>query len=106
MARSGQAGFPFPSDGIYHVHAISIGSSTYVGMITVGRAEQDWKALFHMVTREVGRDRLVMARLTRRESYKRTRQVRNNKTYRHRHRHAMMLALPFYTLTLLPQLLL
>ena len=42
-------------------YAIMIGSSTYVGMITVGRAEQDWKAWLDMVTREVGRDRLVRA---------------------------------------------
>ena len=38
-----------------------IGSSTYVGMITVGRAMQSTKAFFGMVTREVGRDRLVRA---------------------------------------------
>jgi hypothetical protein len=38
-----------------------IGSSTYVGMITIRRAEQSWKALLDMVTREVGRDRLVRA---------------------------------------------
>ena len=48
-----------------------IGSSTYVGMITVGRAEQLLKAWLGMVTREVGRDRLVRAVLTRKESYKR-----------------------------------
>ena len=40
-------------------HALMIGGSTYVGMITVGRASQDWKASCDMVTREVGRDRLV-----------------------------------------------
>ena len=50
-----------------------IGSSTYVGMITVGRAEQTAKAPLGMVTREVGRDRLVRAKLSRRESYKRRR---------------------------------
>ena len=38
-----------------------IGSSTYVGMITVGRAKQAAKASLDMVTREVGRDRLVRA---------------------------------------------
>ena len=48
-----------------------IGSSTYVGMIIVGRAEQPEKAESDMVTREVDRDRLVRASLTRRESYKR-----------------------------------
>ncbi len=57
----GQAGFPFPSHGMYHVHAISIGSSTYVGMITVGRAKQQSKASSDMLTREVGRDTLVRA---------------------------------------------
>jgi hypothetical protein len=36
-------------------------SSTYVGMINVGRARQSEKALLDMVTREVGRDRLVRA---------------------------------------------
>ena len=51
-----------------------IRSSTYVGMITVGRARQDWKARCDMVTREVGRDRLVRIRLSRRESYKRRRE--------------------------------
>ena len=51
IIRSGQ--------GIYH--AIMIGSSTYVGMITVGRAMQEEKAEIDMVTREVGRDRLVKA---------------------------------------------
>ena len=50
-----------------------IGSSTYVGMITVGRALQLEKVPCDMVTREVGRDRLVKIRLTRRESYKRRR---------------------------------
>jgi hypothetical protein len=44
-----------------------IGGSTYVGMITVRRAEQYWKARCNMVTREVGRDRLVRALLARRE---------------------------------------
>ena len=42
-------------------YAIVFGSSTYVGMITVGRAEQSEKAWIDMVTREVGRDRLVRA---------------------------------------------
>jgi hypothetical protein len=42
-------------------YAIMIGSSTYVGMTTVGRAEQTAKAPPDMVTREVGRDRLVRA---------------------------------------------
>ena len=42
-------------------HAIMIGRSTYVGMIIVGRAEQPEKAPSNMVTREVGRDRLVRA---------------------------------------------
>ena len=42
-------------------HAIMIRSSTYVGMITVGRARQKEKAPLDMVTREVGRDRLVRA---------------------------------------------
>ena len=55
-------------------HAIMIGSSTYVGMITVGRAEQPRKATFEMVTREVGRDRLLRFWLSRRESYKRRRE--------------------------------
>ena len=49
IIRSGQ--------GIYY--AIMIGSSTYVGMITVVRALQVRKASLDMVTREVGRDRLV-----------------------------------------------
>ena len=53
------------------MYAIMIGSSTYVGMTTVRRARQEEKALSDMVTREVGRDRLVRARLSRRESYKR-----------------------------------
>ena len=43
------------------LHTIMIGGSTYVGMITVSRAEQNWKAWSDMVTREVGRDRLVRA---------------------------------------------
>jgi hypothetical protein len=38
-----------------------IRSSTYVGMITVSRAEQSMKAPYDMVTREVGRDKLVRA---------------------------------------------
>ena len=96
-AKPRQADFPFPSCSTYHVHAISIGSSTYVGMITVRRAEQSRKAPSDMVTREVGRDTLVRAESSRRESYKRTRQVRKIKTYR-RYKHAM-LALIFYTLT-------
>ena len=54
-------------------HAIMIKSSTYVGMITVDRAMQSEKVKFDMVTREVGRDRLVRAWLARRESYKRRR---------------------------------
>ena len=60
-----------------------IGSSTYVGMITVGRAEQYWKAPNDMITREVGRDRLVRASLmkgsmkARRESYKRRREEKS-----------------------------
>ena len=40
-------------------YAIMIGSSTYVGMITVGMTMQSEKVKFDMVTREVGRDRLV-----------------------------------------------
>ena len=55
-------------------HTIKIGSSTYVGMITVDRASQSRKAESDMVTREVGRDRLVSFQLTRRESYKRGRE--------------------------------
>jgi len=55
-----------------------IGSSTYVGMITVGRATQYWKAKLDMVTREVGRDRLVRAMLARRESYKRRREEKRS----------------------------
>ena len=51
-----------------------IGSSTYVGMITVGRAEQAEKAQLDTVTREVGRDRRVRFWLSRRESYKRRRE--------------------------------
>ena len=58
-----------------------IRSSTYVGMITVGRASQREKANLDMVTREVGRDRLVRAKLTRRESYKRRRREVNNLGY-------------------------
>ena len=57
--------------GMYY--AIMIGSSTYVGMITVGRAKQRRKAQLDMFTREVGRDRLVRATFPRRESYKRRR---------------------------------
>jgi len=53
-----------------------IGSSTYVGMITVRRPRQPEKAWLDMVTREVGRDRLVRAGLARRESYKRRREER------------------------------
>jgi len=47
-----------------------IWSSTYVGMITVGRERQVEKAPSNMFTREVGRDRLVRAELSRRESHK------------------------------------
>jgi hypothetical protein len=60
------------------LHTIMIGGSTYVGMITVSRAEQNWKAWSDMVTREVGRDRLVRASLSRRESYKRRRRRQVN----------------------------
>ena len=42
-------------------YAIMIGISTYVGMITVGRAAHKRKALRDIVTREVGRDRLFRA---------------------------------------------
>jgi hypothetical protein len=63
--------------------AIMIGSSTYVGMITVGRAEQTEKAPSDMVTREVGRDKLVRATLSRRESYKRREEVNNLFNYRY-----------------------
>jgi hypothetical protein len=59
---------------------IMIGSSTYVGMITVRRAKQSEKALSNMVTREVGRDREVRARLSRRESYKRRREEEEKST--------------------------
>ena len=59
-------------------YAIMIESSTYVGIITVSRAEQDWKAASDMVTREVGRDRLVRASFPRRESYKRRREKKVN----------------------------
>ena len=38
-----------------------IGSSTYVGMITVGRTMQTEKAKLDIYTREVDRDRLVRA---------------------------------------------
>ena len=55
------------------MYAIMIGGSTYVGMITVRKAEQSAKAQYGMVSREVGRDRLVRAQLARRESYKRRR---------------------------------
>ena len=54
-------------------YAIMIGSSTYVGMITVGRAEHREKAPYGKVTRDVGRDRLVRASLARRESCERRR---------------------------------
>jgi hypothetical protein len=47
-----------------------IGSSTYVGMITVGRAIQVAKVRSDMITREVGRDRLVSFWLSRREEKK------------------------------------
>ena len=59
-------------------NAIMIGSSTYVGMITVRRAMQESKAMSDMVTREVGRDRLVRASLARRESYKRRREEKRS----------------------------
>ena len=71
QVRSGQ--------GMYY--AIMIGSSTYVGMITVGRAKQPSKAKLDMVTREVGRDRLVRAMLSRRESYKRRRREEMSATW-------------------------
>ena len=58
--------------------AIIIRSSSYVGMITVGRARQEEKAPGDMVTREVGRDRLVRASLARRESYKKRREKKVN----------------------------
>ena len=58
------------------MYAIMIGSSTYVGMITVRRAVQPAKAPSDMVTREVGRDRLVRASFPRRESYNRRRRRR------------------------------
>ena len=57
-------------------------SSTYVGMITVGRAKQATKAPYDMVTREVGRDRLVRAGFPRRESYKRRRRREEKSTTR------------------------
>jgi hypothetical protein len=57
------------------MYAIMIASSTYVGMITVRRAEQKEKTLSDMVTREVGRNRLVRFLLARRESYKRIRRI-------------------------------
>jgi hypothetical protein len=57
-----------------------IGSSTYVGMITVGRAMQEEKAPYDMVTREVGRDRLVRAKLPRRESFKRRKREEKSTT--------------------------
>ena len=55
-----------------------IGRSTYVGMITVGREEQPGKALSGIFTREVGRDTLFRALLSRRKSYKRRRREVNN----------------------------
>ena len=58
------------------MYAIMIGGSTYVGMITVHRARQPEMAQSDMVTREVGRDRLVRLKLSRRESYKRRRRRR------------------------------
>jgi hypothetical protein len=61
------------------MYAVMIGSSTYVGMITVRRAQQEEKAWSDMVTREVGRDRLVRARLSRWESYKRRRRRRRRR---------------------------
>jgi hypothetical protein len=58
-----------------------IGSSTYVGMITVRREKQEEKAPRDMVTREVGRDRKVRARLSRRETYKRKKRRRREVNY-------------------------
>ena len=52
-------------------NVIMIGSSTYVGMITVRRASQAEKAPSDMVTREVGRDRLVRAKLAKKEKRRR-----------------------------------
>jgi hypothetical protein len=63
------------------MYAIMIGSSTYVGMITVRRARQKEKAPLDMVIREVGRDRLVRAQLPRRESYKRRRKRRRREVH-------------------------
>ena len=61
------------------MYAIMIGSSTYVGMITVRRARQLAKAPYDMVTREVGRDRLVRLKISRRESYERRRRRRRRR---------------------------
>jgi hypothetical protein len=61
------------------MYAIMIGGSTYVGMITVRRVWQSAKAPSDMVTREVGRDRLVRAEFPRRESYKRRRRRRRRR---------------------------
>ena len=36
---------------------------SYVGMVIVGRAEQDWKALLDILTREVGRNTLTSLEL-------------------------------------------
>ncbi len=66
-------------------HAIMIGSSTYVGMITVGRAEQPLNATSDMITREVGRDRLVRARLSIRESSKRREEEEVNNPFNYRY---------------------
>lgn len=49
----------FREEDVYVVLSDQAGSSTYVGMIIVGRAEQPEKAPFDMVFREVGRDTLV-----------------------------------------------
>ena len=51
---------------------IRSGQGTYVGIVTVDRAEQHWKAQFEMVPREVGR-----TTLTRREFPTTTRATRH-----------------------------
>ena len=48
-----------------YIHTNILLLITYVGMITVCRTMQKEKALLDMVTREVGRDRLVRAQLAR-----------------------------------------
>ena len=45
-------------------------SSTYVGMITVGRERHSAKAPYDMITREVGRDTLVRTEFPRRKHIK------------------------------------